>query len=350
MPRIRIKDILDFKTDSAKIRQNEIYPILKNIKIDFKDNYCTFTKNNALSFVKKNVPSESMKIDGAILLDEEKLFSLADNCATDFIEIKMLKDEKAQVTIGKTKSILWSPSSSQYIEPDLPLNSEFTKLYVQALSSLEHAVRFIVDENEKSTPQTSNIFINDKSIVACNGVIAFYKEVMDAMPKMTIRNEIAYAISNMPGCEYASTPSFSFFKSESTMYGFRKTEAPWFDLTPFGKMESSQPSFYVIKDEIIKFNNICIRSSKDKLMSAKFISESEDKLKILYEDAEGGMDELVAILDVKTTQCNFKYDPAAMNLLLNSIPATICYFYPGKNKYYVTDEKKSFVSLIMGKI
>ena len=340
---------MDFKNDSIKIPRDEIYPILSYLKIDFHDNYCIITKNGLKAFIKKGVSSESTEKDGIMLVSEDKLFSIAENSTSDMLELTQVED-KIKIVSGRSKATTATDDLSKF-----PTNDEPTQLwqdiYIEALTALASGINFIVDEvPEKTQPQMANIYCKEKTIVGCNGAIAFYKPLHDDIPEMILRKEVAMAISTLPGCKFSQNSSYNFFKSESSMFAFSKSESPFFDLRQFGKIETDKPSFTINKDDLIRFNNTCINTSKSKLVTSKFNCLSPTVLQLIYEDPDSGLDELVASVDIKDGYGEFKYKPEVMNQLLKSIPSTMCVFYPGKNKYYITDESKSFVTLIMGSI
>lgn len=348
MPKIRTKDILDFKVDSSKIKPNEIFPILSYLKIEFKDNYCCLTKNGLSSFVKKNIPAECSSLDGTILIDEIKLFTFAENSPGDQIEITPTED-RIKIKSGTYKATLATDDLKKYPENDI-IPAEWHKLYIESLTTIGLCTAFIDEFNEKSNHVKSHVFCNGKTIVGCDGSMAFYKEVADPIPQMILRREVASAVSTFQGAEYASNDSYDFFKSESLLFAFSKSESKYYDLTPFGKIENNDKSFVINRDEIIKFNNMCIGSTKSKIVTAKFSCPTPTELQFLFQDPDSGMDDLVGSVEVVDASGEFKYNPQVMNNVLRAVPSTIVYFYPGKNKYYITDETRSFVSLIMGVI
>lgn len=347
MPKLRTKDILDFMADSSKVKPNEIFPILQYLKIEFKDNYCCLTKNGLNSFVKKNIPADCSALDGTILIDEKKLFNIAESGA-DNVEIEVAGD-RLKVRSGSYKATLATDDLAKFPANDA-VPAEWSKLFVEALTAIGLGTSFIEDFSEKSNHMKSHVFCKDKSIVACDGAIAIYKQLTDPIPQMVLRKEVALAICTLQGAEYASNDSYDFFRSENILYAFSKSESKFYDLTPFGKMETEDKSFVINKDELVKFNNICIKSSTSKIVTSKFTCKSPTELELIFQDPDSGMDDLLGTVEVQDATGEFKYNPGVMNQLLRSVQPTILYFYPGKNKYYITDETRSFISLIMGVI
>lgn len=355
MPKIRCKEIVDFKENSSRISPDELHPINSFIRIDWKDNYCTVTKNGMIAFIKKNIPSESKLSDGSILVSEDKLFNIATDSKSDTIEI--IRSEKGiKLTSGSIRSNINTDDVAKFQFNEVP-TSGWKKIYLQAITTFENAVNFILDDPDKAAPQCCNIFCKGNTIVACNGFIAFFKKLQDEIPELILRKEVIQAIRNMPGAEYASNSSYDFFKAESTLYGFSKHEIPFYDMSQFGQMESNDLSFFINKTDLISFNNICIKSSKSELINVKFQANSLGQLDLLFENPDSGIYDLMDTIETKNATVGyknghayFKYNPHVMNNLLKSVPSTMVYFYPGKNKYYITDEEKTFVSLIMGLI
>lgn len=347
MPKLRTKDILDFRNDSGKIKPNEVFPILSYLKIEFKENYCCLTKNGLSSFVKKNIPADCKSEDGTILVDELKLFNFAEAISTDSFEITSI-DNKIKLK-ASLKATLATDDLAKFPINDI-IPSEWHKLYIEHLMTIGTCVAFIEETSEKSMHLKTHIFCKNNTIVASNGNIAFYKKVTDPIPEMIIRREVGQAISGFQGAEYASNDSYDFFRSENLLYGFSKSESKFYDLSTLGKIESNDKSFAINKDELIKYNNACIKSTNSKIINTIFRAKSSTELELIFNDPDSGVDEFLGTVEIKDGSGEFKYNPQIMNNLLLSIPATICYFYPGKNKYYVTDELQSFVSLIMGVI
>lgn len=346
---LRTKEIIDFKIDSSKIMKDEFHPIASFLKIDFKNNYCVITKNGLHDFIVKSVPCESNISDGSILINEDKLINIAENTMADIIEIK-IKGEKILFKSGNNKGEINTGDVSLFHSNDEP-TAGWTPIFAQTLVALESAVNFIEMENDKGTsmPQCIHVFIKDKSMIGCDGNISFYKELYDPAPQLILRRDIIMAIKDMPGASYSFNSSYDFFKSENIIFGFSKTECPFFDMSQFGRIEQPENlSFILNKDELIKFNNFCINSSKSKLVTSYFDCKSSNELRLFYTDPDTGVYNYDTTINVINGSGSFAYRPQHMNRLLRSIPATICYFYKGKNKYYITDETKSFVALIMG--
>lgn len=356
MPRLRVKDILDFRIDANKITTDELYPILQYLKIDFNTNFCTITKNGLRAFIKKNISSESNVSDGSMLVLEEKLFSFAEGVTSDYVDINYKEGSEGvlpviKLSAGKSKGVSSTDDLNKFPVNDTP-TADWVKLHTQFLTNLEYAKNFIQDFSDKafSVPAPFHIFCKGNSLVACDGAIAFYKEFIEPIPQLILRKEVALAIYNMPGAEYSYNSSYDFFRSEGVFYAFSKSECPFFDLTQFGKIETNKLSFFLIKDDLLRYNSMCISSSKSKIIRCYFKAKTPTELELSFEDADSGIYSLITLLDIKDGEGSFKYDPNLMNNLLKSIPSTILYFYPGKGKYYITDEKQSFVTLMMGTI
>jgi hypothetical protein len=347
MPNIRVSDILDFKADSAKVPPNELYPVLSYLKIEFKINYCNITKHGFESFVSKNIHCECNG-EPTILVDELKLYDIAQGSKTDYVSIESVKD-KIILTSGKLKAITATEELAKFPVNDvLPL--EWKPISVDAITAIGIAKSIVISDEDTKHPATMNVFSNDKYVVACNGAISFYKPLYEVVPKMVLRKDICLAISSMPGADFTENDSYYFFKTGSILFGFSKSQTMFYDISHFGKLESDKLSFSANKEEIIKFNNICANSSKSKVITAKFNCKSPTELELIFIDPDSGYDEVVDSIDIINGFGSFKYDPKVMNELLRAVPATECYFYEGKNKYYITDEQKSFISLIMGVI
>lgn len=341
--KLQNQEINSFKQDASRIPNDEIHPILSYIHISFKDNYCTLTKNGLRSFIKKNIPCQCSSKNNPILVDENTIYNICEFSNSDTLEIY---PEENRIKLVSGSTIAYSPTDDILKFPgnDMP-TSEWSKIFLEAITAISFAVNFITEDTTK-LPVTRNIFTSDKTIIASNGAIAFYKELVDPIPKMILRKEVANAILNMQGADYAYNPSYDFFRSGSTLIAFSKSEDQFYDLSLLGKIESDKKSFIINKDDLIKFNSHSIAETKSKLKRASFRA-SGDTLTCFFEDADAGK-EIKKELGIVNGSGEFTYDPEVLNQLLRNIPSTICEFYPGKNKYFITDEGKTFTTLIMG--
>jgi len=192
----------------------------------------------------------------------------------------------------------------------------------------------------------SFVFVGRGKVAGTDGNIGYYQTIGEPLPELVLRKDVAACISKMNTCQYCRVNNYDFFKEDNSIYGFAKSEYGFMDLAQVFPGIREELTFCVNKSSIMKFNVHCLTSTKSKVEGVTFDCEGDNLfLQMLEEKWEV---ETKANIPVKgKNPGKFKYSPTYMNNLLKLLPCDEVFFYPGHNRYYITDAEKSFLSAIM---
>jgi len=341
--RIRKSEIVSFKEQSGTINTSKVsLPILKFLKIDIEGDFCSITKSNHESFIIKTFGNDSE--DCSFLVSEDTLYHFVNYCDSEYINF--LIDGTRIVLSGGHSSKVSSPTDSAKIYPSIDTaNNAWISLPKLSLTSAGLASQIIFD-GEIAGPK-SYVFFGNGNVAGSDGSIGFLQPIKDHLPNLSLRRDVAQVVCKMTSCQHGSNESFDLFKENDTLYGFRKSEQPFFDLSPiFSRPEEGiDPDFVINKGLFSKWNTWVINTSGTKGKAAHFKCE-DNRLILQMIDADNGLD-FHDILHCKGGKGVFDFDPALMNKIIDICPCEELFFYPGKNRYYITDAEKTFISAIM---
>jgi hypothetical protein len=341
--RIKKEDLVSFKIHASSIKRNPDLAVLDHLKIEIIGDYVSIMKSNLRSFAIQTTPNDSE--DGSFLVDENVLFNFIELSDSDYINFDVsgvrviIYDERNKAT-SKTEPV------TIYPKPDVT-NKEWQPINKLVLEAIGIAAQIVFDDEIQG--MKNSVFIGEGAVAGSDGSIAFWrmfkKEEQEHLPRLVLRKEVAMSVSKLNGCEISENASYNLFKSGSVLFGFSKTEVPFVNLPPVFGNPTGTLSFNIFKSALIKWNTFCINTFKSKVLSAEFTAEAT-KLNLELVDANYGR-ESKSHIDIVEGSGYFKFNPSTLNMLLKVLPSDNIYFYPGPNRYYITDNDKSFMSAIM---
>lgn len=329
--KVPVADIRAFKKNSSHIKKNNIMPILDFIKFDNG----AITKTNLHEFVVQDSDFKS-----SFLIEERVLFNFIEY--TNSPEITFTADgNKITLSDGSQKTTATQGDVSLYPTTEAP-PKETVSLTDTILKFIGAAAKYTQDH--QSDLIISHVFIGGDIITATDRYIAYYRKIDRVLPNTTIPRSVAERISSIDPADFSQTENKLFFKTDKTLYGFRKTEATYIDLSKFFDYKKIT-SFDAPKSELIGFNEMCLSMSISKLCYP-ILEIINGKLKLTANDGDFAIDNEKEIGVVGELGDKFKTDASWFNRLLKTAPDEELTFCRVKNMMYVTGES-GFTSLIM---
>lgn len=329
--KIPVADIRAFKKNTSHIKKNNIMPILDFIKFDNG----AITKTNLHEFV-----VQESTFTGAFLIEERVLFNFIEY--TSAAEITFVADgNKITLSDGSQKTTATQGDVSLYPTTEIP-PKETVSLTDIILKLFGAAAKYTQDHQTDLI--ISHIFIGGNVITASDRYIAFYRKIDRELPKTAIPRSVAERVSSIDPADFSQTENKLFFKTGKTLYGFRKTEATYVDLSKFFQFEKMD-SFHAPKSDLIAFNDMCLSMSISKLCYP-ILETIDGKLKLTANDGDFAIDNEKEIEVVGQMEGKFKTDASWLNRLLKTAPDEELTFSRLNNIMYITGDS-GFTSLIM---
>jgi hypothetical protein len=338
--RIKKEDLASFKTYASNIKRNGDIPVLDHLKIEVAGDFVSITKTNLRAFAIQTTQNDSE--DCSFLVDENVLFNFIELSDCEYINFDV-KGTSILIYDDRNKTNCKTELVTIYPKVDVT-HKEWKPVSKSVLEAIGIAAQVVFDD--EISGMKNSVFIGEKSVAGSDGGIAFWKEFPNEdIPKIVLRKDVAVSVSKLNGCEHSSSESYDLFKSGNALFGFVKSEIGFVNLPPvFGKTDKPL-SFNIFRSALVKWNTFCINTFKSKVLSATFKAEGS-KLNLQLVDANYGRDSNSHI-DIVDGTGEFKFNPSTLNMLLKVLPSDQLYFYPGPNRYFITDCDKSFMSAIM---
>lgn len=338
--RILRSEIESFKIQAAFIKKAEsIRPILNYLRIDISGDWCAMMKSNDKSFLVKQTPNDSD--DCSFLVDEKILYNFIDFSSEEYIHFE---DEGNRIRISDGRGNISSPTEKPSGFPSIETSdNEFIEIPKLALVTAGICSEVIFDGeifNAKSF-----VFLGRGFISASDANIGYMQAIPGFEKEIILRKEVAVCISKMNTCKYSGNENYDFFLEDTALFGFSKSEIAFFDITAAIGPIKENIDFSINKQPFIKWNTLCTSSSTNKGGAATFkVSEGVMSLEMVDTKAEITAK---SRLFVTGSKGEFKFDPVMMSNLLKVVPCEDVFFYPGNNRYYITDINRSFTAAIM---
>lgn len=340
--RIKKDDLIQFKSFAKDIIADKQLPITSFIKIDVSGDYVSLTKTNCKSFVIHTCINDSE--DCSFLIDETTIFNFIELSESEYINFKI---DGYKITITDERNTTKAQTDNSSLFPKFDLNSvnEWVLLPDSVLSAAGICSQVVLDQEIGGL--SNSVFIGDNTVVGCDGSIAYWQKFEFEIPKIVLKKNVAYFISKLKECQVSYNDSYNLFKSGQFLFGFVKAEINYVEVVPrIGEpKEGLKQSFYLNKSSFIKWNTYCVNTCKSKMLSAEF-SGCKDKLELSLTDS--GYDQTHnGYIDIIEGEGYFKFNPETINKLLRVLPSEQIYFYPGSQRYFISDSNKTFMSAIM---
>lgn len=334
--KVPVADIKTFKQNSAHVKTNGILPILDYILFDNGE----IIKTNGHDYV-----VQQSNFSGAFLVDERELYSFMEYTNANDLLFTVEQIEKGKKRIAITDGVKKGGSNTDdvihYLKRQTPSDKK-TILSADTLDDIGIAAEYT--DEKASDLRAKNVFVGNGAILASDGFIAFKKECSHDLPTMVLSRGICKIISGFESLVFSENEKMMFFEAANTTYGFVKSEATYFDLSPFFAMDKEK-SFVINKRELLSYNNWSIARSPLKYCCPYF-EISDEGLLLTMQDADYALDGSETIPAKGTMKGKFRYNAAIMNRLLSSVPDEELDFYQAKNRFYISG-KSGFNSLII---
>lgn len=332
---IPIKSIKLFKDKASNIATNTHLPICSYIRFQYHKGICTLTKTNYHAFVIEQFDAEG-KEDQDYMVLEKDLFAFVDHSSDDFLTIRKEKGKLLLVDGNSTAPCITTTDSFSELEvPD----SEPIELSSSVIKNIKSASKMLA--NEKDETWRSFVFLGSKMVVGCDGFVALSIpcEIED---QIVFRKEV---IASLPivGAVYRKNKSYDFFESGRALYGFVKSEQKFFDMTKGIKIPEKE-AFEIERAPMISFNDWAISvAHKPEFADAEW-NYKDGGLSLVWRDTYS---EKTGERRIKSTGGDyFKYLPMQMNKILKAIDEDVLTCFRGENNVCITNEKRTFISLI----
>ncbi|HEY1872384.1 MAG TPA: hypothetical protein VGG71_15075 [Chitinophagaceae bacterium] len=335
------KELINFKNKAVNIETNTTIPILEFIKIEIENAFCTIVKDNLKAFVINEFPDTSND-ECSFLVNENTLYKFLDFSESRFI---LFEQGVNQIKISDDYSSVESSTErpQNFRMPDL-YPTTWTKLTRDTLDSIGIVSKIIF--STEIDGQKSNVYIGDGHVAGTDGIIGYCGNMVEKMPNIVLSKNIAGIVSKLKYCQYSYSDDYDYFGEDLITYGFLRNKNSFFDYAPlFGNIEGDY-SFYIHKKSLITFCDLCIKvvDSRSEFFPAIFYSENGKLILAM----EGSDKIIINNLPMNKDVKRFKFNPARMAVLLKALPCETVYFYPGEDRYLVTDLRKTFTAVIMG--
>lgn len=344
MIKLKTEQVRQFKNQASGIKQNPTQPILNFLKLSSTAEECRIIKNNLLMFVIKQLDSDFASDFEDMLVDSKVLFDFCENSSQEFVQLTNLGG-KIHIFDGATNAYSPTDEVSKY-----PLNdkaeSEWIEILPDVINTISIAAKVIDEDDPTNLNPRSCVFVGPEVVGGTNGFIGYFKLVNSKLPRIILSRSIAQAVGELPIAVYSENQSYNFFKGENILYGFVKTEMPFYDCKPFFNQADYSEGFSLNKEKFMQFNRLASSINTSKLISASFKpTELPNQLKLEMIDADYASCDRVIEYEGLATE--FKFNPSYMNTLLSSLPSSDIAFFCGQKKYYITDKDRSFLALVM---
>lgn len=324
--KISTAELKKFKSNSSFIKKNGILPILDYLK--FKDG--VITKTNLHSFIEQKATFK-----GEFLVPEMNLFNFLSRSTEGFIDVYVkdgmciISDGKLPVVKVPTEDIVNFPSTPTPDEEQFELNND-------VMCAINIASTFI--DYSDAPDARCHVFVGS-GCVAGIGFITGYREIFTMeLPKIVLLKEFAQTIGKFNEAKYQQNERYDFFTVDDSLYGFIKPTYPFFDgLKKVGELKEEWDKFYIDKNEIINFTETCTSQTTSKGLVAS-ITMKKDKVNMVMIDPDFNTTVNHSAEAKGVFNEEFNFNPAAMSLLLKTIPNNDLTFHFNGSTLFIQGE------------
>lgn len=338
--RIKRNDLEVFFKYAASISKSDIEnPILGFIKIEVAGDNVEISKTNMQSFLVHSAISDSE--DCSFLVDENILSNFVELSSGEYIYFSI---DALRITIYDDRHTTESPTDRPIMFPSINKMhlGEWVELPKKIFTAIGICGKLVFDDEISGV--RNSVFVGENHVSGSDATVGYLQKFEEELPKIVLRRKVAAEVCKLDGCMHAMNESFDLFKKGDTLFGFRKSEVKWYDLRPIFKEIDKPESFTIHKNALIKWNKYCINSCKSKVLISSWSADlirlnltlCDEKYEIVNK----------SYIDITNGTGTFKFNPIIINNLLEALPCDQVHFYPGENRYYITDEQKTFMSVI----
>lgn len=332
---IPVNSVRSFKHKASKISPNKVLPVCNFIRIQYSKGICTMTKTNNYAFITEEFDAEG-KEDQEYMIQELDLFAFVEYSADQFLTIKKEKGRLLLVDSNSTAPCLTTQDAFPLLE--IP-NQETTELSSSLIKDIKKAAKMVADD--PSLTWQNHVFLGERMVIGCDGFVAL-SIPCELDCRIIFRKEVIAALPDV-GAIYKQNKSYDFFECGRAIYGFIKPEQGFFDMTKGIKIPDKK-AFELQRKDLLSFNDWVLSIAK-KPEFADIQWEYKDGSLILngYDTfSEKSVERKIKATGGET----FKYLPMQLNKLLKAIDDDILICYRGQNNVCITNESRSFISLI----
>jgi len=324
--------IREFQKLSSGIKTNPILPICAYLKITDK----SIIKTNLHQFIDFSISSASK---GEIfLVDEKLLYNLVNVTNSELIKISA--SDKHLVIEDERQSLKHQLQDITHFPAIPSAENEYIPISDETIAAISVANNLTIEEN---IPTIKSAVMVGKNHVAATDHFIAYKEGIAENVTVLLMKQVAAIISKLTNVEYSTTENYDFFKTSKFIFGFSKSELNYMNIQEKIILNGSALESKINKQDIISFCDMAINSSYSNLSP---VCKMESELLTMDDD---GFD-IHLKKEMPSLKCKkaFNFNPILMNKLLKSIPGEEINLYFDSNKYFITDDTKTYLSLIMG--
>lgn len=316
---LKLKELKRFADKSAHIKPNGILPVLNHIRL--QDGVITRSDNHQYVSMKAD-------FEGEALIDSATLFAYIGKAKGDITVTA--KGTSMVLTDGVTTLKTPTDSIADYPAPQPPdgIAVTLSKDVCKAIGACSASV--VPDEIQGQ--QIRHVFVGKNMVIGTGRFWGISFKIEDALPNLSLLKHEAEIIGSLPGCVLQENSNWHFISASDLTYGTVKSEAKWYDLTPY--FAAGAPAFTLPREPVLEFCEtvIAVCPGKDLLASLEAHGEVI---------AFAAKDKAYDVDVTREVACNgpaplFGFDPRVLQRLLKVMPGTEYTFSPAKNMYHIT--------------
>lgn len=355
MIKISTSSLKKFLDAATNIKDNNLLPIYKYVKIDCNGGHATGYKSNGHSFCIVDM-GESGDSE-CIVINEQTLRVAVGVCTSGLITIEQKKDDHAVIDTGAqrfsatTQPLKHFPSIQERSTTDEKFL--FSTDVIIAIASAKNHTAPPVDKAMRMWSCYVNTFeFNKKFYVSgTNGYVTYFKSFSDKLPKVSLEPEVISVISKYNSMFYLRVGNYDYFDTGEVAYGFIKTETDVPNLSLIINNMKSNQSFVINKKRVIDFCESSIAINQASVPTEVCISEKDDSLFFSAVDLMGaeGVQDKIKPSEKNFDMEDFSFQPKYMITVLKSVDGEeVKLSYTQHNMIVTSKDDQNYIGSIMG--
>lgn len=278
-----------FKTESLRefqkkiqgIRQNNLLPVLSNIKLEYRDGKHYLTKNNLHCVCVFCVAATGECPD--LLLDEDILNQFISKAKSE--EIKMKWDEN-KIYLSDGKMV---PDFARMNIVDFPPTPDYKSVETKYILTKDHLTTIGIAKSYVNNTDTAGNFafvhLSGEFISGFHTHFNYVSRKFSGLPNMSLNGEICDTIKNADRYDIAVSDRHYFFANANCVYIFTQSESkiPNVEGMIWPRLQTTGKSFQFAKESIVDFCEMSNVINKSDITSC-FMEQNGTMIKFVMKD------------------------------------------------------------------
>jgi len=330
--KLKTSELRQFKQNASFIKTRGIIPILEFLKVENG----TITKTSLECFMVQEIESK-----GSVLLNENILFNFLSQTKEPSIEITV-KDKRVTIYDGSIRVSFPEEDISTF--PSIPDEVE-EKIHIgnDVFCAIKNAANFT---DTMDLPDTrAHVFVGNGNVFGGNGFICYMERFKSKLPQISLAKDFATIVGKFNEADFSENEKYIFFNTYNCRFGFIKSMFKYTDLSKLMEFDKSHPRFELDKKELLSFSEMCVSSTKSKIVVADMsVKSNKLNLEMVDTDFEVNVNQSIPIGDGNMGE-PFSFNASLMITMLKNIPDDELVFYR-KDKSLIITGESGFVSII----